>query len=182
MSEPADEAGSRAPAEAAESSKLGGLPATLEQTVERLAADPELVAEPRKLGRALTAVFTMHFRRGPLPHPQELAEFERVLPGAAERIFAASEKQAAHRMQLEQQTITAQNRQSAHGQLYGFIIAMVCLILSFAAIMTGHEVAGTIVGTVDLVALVTVFVLGKREQRENLRTKGRTIPASTQAE
>ena len=37
--------------------------------------------------------------------------------------------------------------------------------------MAGHDVVGGILGGVDIVGLVTVFVLGKKEQRSNLDEK-----------
>lgn len=42
---------------------------------------------------------------GPLPPPKHLAEYERILPGAAERIFRMAEDQATHRRSLEQAVV-----------------------------------------------------------------------------
>lgn len=140
--------------------------------------------EPQQLEQQLLAVFTKltfsYSRRSPLPPPIELAEYDRVLPGSAERIFASSERQAAHRIAVEASTIAAQNTQSGRGQHYGFSIAVLCLILSFIAIMTGHEVSGSIIGSLDLVALVTVFVIGRQAQLSNLQDKAKAVPPSPQ--
>jgi uncharacterized membrane protein len=54
----------------------------------------------------------------------------------------------------------AASRRSNVGQLFGFIIALAFLLVSAWLINGGHEVAGVILGSVDLVALVTVFVYG----------------------
>ncbi len=156
------------------------LPAEVRKTIEQVAKIPGVSVEPQKLEQALLAVITKisfsHPRRGPLPNPQELADYDKVIPGSAERILAASEKQAKHRIALEQQTVAAQNLQSGRGQLYGFVIAIVCLVFAFITIIAGHDVAGTIMGSIDLVALVTVFVLGKASQRANLRAKAKAVP------
>lgn len=45
------------------------------------------------------------------------------------------------------------------GIVSGWTIAIAFLIVSAVVIMSGHEVGGTVLGTVDLVGLVTVFVL-----------------------
>jgi uncharacterized membrane protein len=42
---------------------------------------------------------------GPLPHPEDLAKYEQVLPGAADRIIRMAEQQAAHRQNLERAVI-----------------------------------------------------------------------------
>ena len=52
----------------------------------------------------------------------------------------------------------------AQRQALGFVVAVLFLGAATYLIATGNAVAGTILGTVDLVALVSVFVLGRREQ------------------
>ncbi len=44
----------------------------------------------------------------------------------------------------------------------GLIVALAFLGVSGWLISDGHELAGSILGTVDLVALVTVFVIGRK--------------------
>ncbi len=41
------------------------------------------------------------FRQGPIPAPNELAEYDVLLPGAAGRIIAMAEREQAHRMNQE---------------------------------------------------------------------------------
>jgi hypothetical protein len=48
------------------------------------------------------------------------------------------------------------------GLFLGFVTAMAFLAVSAWLISGGQPVAGTILGSVDLVALVTVFVVGRR--------------------
>lgn len=38
---------------------------------------------------------------GPLPHPDILAKYEEVYPGAASKIFQMAEEQAEHRRKME---------------------------------------------------------------------------------
>lgn len=52
---------------------------------------------------------------GPLPPPSVLEGFERILPGAAERIFAMVEKQVDHRIDIEKNAIDSGIRNSAAG-------------------------------------------------------------------
>ena len=48
------------------------------------------------------------------------------------------------------------------GLILGFFVTMAFLAAAVFLIERGHDVSGTILGTVDIVALVTVFVLGRR--------------------
>lgn len=109
--------------------------------------------------------------RSPLPPPSHLKGYNDVIPNGAERILTMAEKQSEHRISMETTVIGKEQNQSGRGQNYGFIIALAFLIASFILIYTDHDVAGTIIGSIDLVALVTVFVLGKRSQKEDLSGK-----------
>lgn len=48
------------------------------------------------------------------------------------------------------------------GLAAGLLIALAFLTAASLLVASGHDVAGTFLGTVDIVALVTVFVLGRR--------------------
>ncbi|MET9002745.1 hypothetical protein [Amycolatopsis sp. NPDC004169] len=48
------------------------------------------------------------------------------------------------------------------GMIFAFVLAVLFLAASVLLIMNDHEVSGTILGTVDLVALVTVFIMGRQ--------------------
>jgi hypothetical protein len=52
-----------------------------------------------RIATSLVAQQTTVQFSGPLPGPQTLQGYEQILPGAAERIMALAERQAAHRMQ-----------------------------------------------------------------------------------
>jgi uncharacterized membrane protein len=106
--------------------------------------------------------------RSPLPPPGVMREYEEILPGAAERLFAMIEKQTDHRHDVEDkiidvqvQTIVSGNRKSGVGQILGFIIAIVFFIGSCKLVLDGHALEGTTLGTLDLIGLVSVFVLGE---------------------
>lgn len=110
---------------------------------------------------------------GPLPPPGILAEYERVLPGSAERIFGAFEQQGDHRRKLETSVVVGGGRRSWTGQLLGFVVVIAFLIVSAWLIDRGHSVAGTIIGTVDLASVAGVFVYGRYSQRSELERKSR---------
>lgn len=108
---------------------------------------------------------------GPLPSPASLKEYNNAFPNGAEKIFNISERQSEHRMDLEKLAVASDLKQSERGQLYGLIIALAFFIGAFILIWAGHDIPGTILGSVDLVALVSVFVIGKNHQRKDLKEK-----------
>ena len=102
--------------------------------------------------------------QGPLPPPEMLKLYNDAFPNGAERIFTEVQRQATHRIELEKRLIPEQLRQSERGQLFGLVVALSFLIAAFVLVALGHGLYGTIIGSIDLVALVTVFVIGRREQ------------------
>lgn len=108
---------------------------------------------------------TMRFA-GPLPPPEILQQYNEILPGAAERVFSLTEKQAAHRMNLENSIVQAQIRESSRGQTFALIIAV--LGLGSAAFLGFHDkttIASIFAGSTVL-GLVTAFILGKKSQQK----------------
>lgn len=88
-----------------------------------------------------------------LPNPGDLQKYEQVTPGFGERLVTMAEREQRFR-----------HRVAAYGQIIGLIIALSFLAASTYLIGSGHDLAGGVLGTVDIVALVTVFVAGKAAQ------------------
>ena len=99
--------------------------------------------------------------KGTLPPPQLLAKYDEIMPGLADRLTKMAELQLVHRTELEKNAIPEDQRQSKRGQLFAFILALTFLVAAFILIVEGKETPGTIIGSVDLVALVTVFITGR---------------------
>ncbi|WP_366518195.1 DUF2335 domain-containing protein [uncultured Mucilaginibacter sp.] len=108
---------------------------------------------------------------GPLPDPETLQEYKEIYPESVQIIFDVFKNQSNHRIAMETRVVTSQQKQSAWGQNYAFIIAMFVFAGSMFLIYLGHEVSGGILGSVDLVSLVTVFILGRFYQANNLQSK-----------
>jgi len=89
----------------------------------------------------------------------ELKRYEAVLPGFAARLLNMAEAEQRH----EHRTVRL-------GQVLAAVVALAFLGASTFLISAGHEVSGAVLGTVDLVALVTVFVsVNSSERRANSR-------------
>jgi uncharacterized membrane protein len=106
--------------------------------------------------------------QGPLPPPEILKDYNEAVPNGAERILKMVEVQSGCRQDLDRMATLTQLAESKRGQIFAFIIAMSFLIASFILILKGHEIFGTIIGSIDLVALVSVFIYGKYTQRRIL--------------
>lgn len=111
---------------------------------------------------------------GPLPPPAVMEAYERICPGAAERIMSLAEREQGHRHQTEDRLVEAkvadrhlQRREFRLGQIFGFVIGMTGLTASVYLSTHGAPGVGGTIGTTVVVSLVTAFLYGSREQRRS---------------
>lgn len=91
------------------------------------------------------------------------------MPGAAERILAMAEANAAHRREAQKQemeaTIAAVNRQidrQLRGQIFGFCISLCSLLVTVIAVLARDTTTASVLGSTMVIGLATVFVLGQK--------------------
>lgn len=102
-----------------------------------------------------------------------LERYERIAPGAAERIIAMAERQAEHRHQQEKRLLDAQVDDRAvertiekRGQTFGLLIGLGAFAGTVIIVLCQPNAAGVITGGVmsggTIVALVTAFIRGRK--------------------
>ena len=112
---------------------------------------------------------------GPLPPPQLIEDYEHILPGAAERIFQRFEKQSDHRMSMEKTALGSDVFNSRAGVACATLVSLAFLGVGFQLVRTGHDWAGTAIATIDIVGLVTAFVVGTNSRRGERVQKQRMV-------
>lgn len=101
---------------------------------------------------------------GPLPPPEMLAKYEEVQPGLVDRIVSMAEREQAHRHVQEASLVAGELRKQTLGQALGFGVTIAGLATTFGCAVYGHGTTAAIIGTVNLVSVVSVFVLGRRPE------------------
>lgn len=66
---------------------------------------------------------------GPLPPANEMAQYEKICSGSADRIITMAEKQSEHRQNIEHAAVCASNWRSILGVLSAFVIAITAIAL-----------------------------------------------------
>ncbi|WP_372000981.1 DUF2335 domain-containing protein [Tistrella mobilis] len=108
---------------------------------------------------------------GPLPPPALFAHYEDVLPGAAERILALTEREQAHRHRFEADALHAEVRYSNLGMWLGAGVLIFVLIATCFCAYIGHgEVAIAIAG-LGVAGVVGAFIRGKGSHRSDQSEK-----------
>lgn len=108
---------------------------------------------------------------GPLPSPEDIALYNQHIPNGADRIMRMAERQSEHRMALEKVVITAQQKQSGRGQIFGLVIGLFGIAMGAVVTLQGHDVVGGAIAGTTVVSLVYAFISGQRAQRRDLADK-----------
>ncbi len=102
----------------------------------------------------------LSMRSGPLPPPSHFEHYERMLPGAAERIFATGESEQAARHEIEAHASRLEMRETSLGVVVWFGILVAVVFLAWI----GHTtVAGILAGGIGVAAIPRlVTAIGNR--------------------
>lgn len=139
---------------------------SVEEVVEGIIQDPEA---REKLVQGVLVAIKMESFQSPYPPMSYLRELDVLVPGGAKHLIDQADEQASHRRSLERSVVGGGERRANIGQWMGFIISLVVLTAAVLLIINGFGVEGTVLGSIDLVALVTVFVTGKGSQERAAR-------------
>lgn len=130
------------------------------------AAPPARSDEPAVATRITESSYS-----GPLPPSTELEAYDRVLPGAAERIFSMAESFAAHTQHLEVEAMRQERSAQRWGRNVAAAVVLAILGTCIYALRLGHEEFATTLGSWTIVALAAVFVAGKVPRARSLKNK-----------
>lgn len=99
-----------------------------------------------------------------LPTPEELAKYEKVIPGGAERILEIAEQNARHQRASEERALSAEIRTTRISQAIVCLLALVACILGGMLLLNGSELAGLIIILIDAAALVGITLYQQRAE------------------
>ncbi|MDR4485315.1 MAG: DUF2335 domain-containing protein [Nitrospirales bacterium] len=125
-------------------------------------AEPEVIEAIQEQTQHLARIEArfQHFS-GPLPPPEALEKYEKILPGAADRIFIMAEENNRFMMEMDEEVIRSQFQERRRGQFFGFMLGIFGLGGSFWLASIGHDWAAVGLGGGTLAGLVSTFVYGQ---------------------
>ena len=109
--------------------------------------------------------------QGPLPPPKQLAEFEKVHPGAAERIIQMAEREQNNRHQKEMATIRSRDQWLARGQWLAFAIVLAALGVVTYLVANGSPIQGVAPVFIALSGLVGSAIWSSVMGRQDRKSK-----------
>ena len=127
----------------------------------------------QQLIAGLTVEAKLH--SGPLPPASELAEYEEVLPGAADRIFRMAEGQSEHRSDLESRMLQQEGQRSLGGIVAGTVLTLGFEGIALAAVLGDRLWFAVAFGAFPISAIVSAFVYGTRSRRQEREERARIM-------
>ena len=102
---------------------------------------------------------------GPIPHPDHLEKYEKILSGSANRILGMAENQSTHRQNIENKLLEAETNYKNKGQNFGFIISIICIVGGIVMLFFGKNLQGfiTLIGAVSM--LISAFLYGNKNKK-----------------
>ncbi|MEJ5188448.1 MAG: DUF2335 domain-containing protein [Breznakiellaceae bacterium] len=95
---------------------------------------------------------------GPLPPSSELAHYNDIIPGAAERILRMAEEEGNHRRKMEERLVEEQIRASKTGQRFAFILGIGSLTVVTVSITLNQPLASIVPAIIAIISLgVSLF-------------------------
>lgn len=104
---------------------------------------------------------------GPLPPPSSLKGYGEIDPSFPDRIFKLTEKDQAHRIDLENYAIRENIKFNKMGMWFGFIIAILSIIAGAFLIYLDKSVAGIAAIFTSLVGVLAVFIVNQRNDKKS---------------
>ncbi|MDX1992813.1 MAG: DUF2335 domain-containing protein [bacterium] len=140
----------------------------VETVLEALKELPENKREVAERAFIEFMEITHEMYSGPLPPPRLFSEYEKVLPGSANRILQMAENQQLHRQKLETTVIESDKFRELIGLGAGFIMALTALVGGIHLLNTGRDVTGFLVLTGEVVTLAGVYFSARNQRRKEL--------------
>ena len=110
---------------------------------------------------------TLQISSGPLPDPETLGKYDKVYPGLAKCIVESFESEYRHRHEMEVialkvdvSALELDHSDIKRGQLLGFLISIVGIVVGGVLVYFHHDVAGSVIGASGLASVVAAFFKG----------------------
>lgn len=105
---------------------------------------------------------------GPLPLPEDLAKYDHIVPGAAERILRMAEKEMDHRHVEDSKLSKGVIYTTKISIVFAFICVLILSGLSFYAIHLGHAAVGGSIAVGAIAAVAGAFLYKSKRTRNSI--------------
>lgn len=139
------------------------LPRHIPQKTENSVSDPlmELVEGLPADERKKYLIRLTKIQQGPLPPSEDFEHYERVLPGAAERIMSAFDEERRHRHDIEKTVVSDEKERGVRAQRFALLIALSAFITGGVCAYFGQPWPASVIGGSGAAMIVASFLGGR---------------------
>lgn len=105
---------------------------------EQLPPEVQAWLEEKGLNKIVRSIEIQSYTSRPIPSPDEMEHYERINPGAANRLMRAFEDEQVHRHAIEDKSVDAAIAAEKRGQDYIFGISILVIVSSTLIVFAGY--------------------------------------------
>jgi len=121
-----------------------------------------------KASHSQQLIASQTFFQGPLPSPEILEKYNKLHPGAVERIFVMAETQTKHRQEIEIKTLDRDFILQTRGQIFGFVTCLVTLLGGITLLALSKSIVGMATLVSSLGILIGSNIYTRQTQNRSL--------------
>ena len=103
---------------------------------------------------------------GPIPSSQELANYDLIIPGSAERILQMAEANNQHQIDLEILALTSARKEQFLGQIFALLVTTMAFASAITAMIMGYSETASIIAGTTVVGLAIAFIKGAKSNHK----------------
>lgn len=104
--------------------------------------------------------------QGSLPPPETIEKYDKIVPGAAERILSMAESEMKHRHKSEDKLLKDRTRLSILSTIFAFLCVILLGVVLCFAIYIGSDTAAIASAIGAIAAVVGLFTYGKAKHKD----------------
>lgn len=122
---------------------------------------------PGNIKQSVEITESKHFS-GPLPPPEELAKYDRVVPGAAERIISMAESEMRHRHKNEDKLSRGVVCTAVLSIIFAFIVAFSLVGLAAYVAYMGNGAAAATIAVGSIAGVIGSFLYKSKNKNKSI--------------
>lgn len=138
----------------------------LQQVPPHVSEQPEGSPHTVMMGHGFAMQVQAH--EGPLPSPSVLKAYEAICPGAMDRILQLAEREQQHRLDCEQQALSAniddakaERAAECRGQWQAFVLCFASIASGVILALLGQPIPGSLLAGATMLGVAAVFITRK---------------------
>jgi len=121
-----------------------------------------------------TQISKVQIWQGPVPHPEDLKRFDKVVPGTGKKLINQFIKQSDHRMSIENKVVSSNIKKESIGQIFGFTLMLLIIAGGFTMVFLDKDVVGMLFAASGFGGILALFFAQKSKSRKELQNKNQS--------